>query len=60
MRSWVRTPVSDGNRKGDEGGLARAGRAGAVGVVEDHKRVGNEGVQVKNYIVKNQFSFSRF
>ena len=52
--------MSDGNRKGDEGGLARAGRAGAVGVVEDHKRVGNEGVQVKKYIVKNHFSFSSF
>ena len=40
--------------------LARAGRAGVAGVVENHKWVGNEGVQVKNYIVENQFSFSRF
>ena len=40
--------------------LARAGRAGVAGVVEDYQKVGNEGVQVKNYIVENQFSFSRF
>ena len=47
----------------EEGGvweLVRAGRAGVAGVVEDHKRGRNGGVQVKNYIVKNQFSFSRF
>ena len=58
--SRVRIPRPPGMWRGVVWELARAGRAGVVGVVEDHKRVGNEGVQVKNYIVKNHFSFSSF